>query len=235
MNAKKMMVLTGLTAAFAGSAVADDFGYWRWDDTRHASSWNDDWDDDWEEDIVSIPERGKHVRPKDASLYIAQVVATNRTNQWVKIVAKGQVLTWLGPLERRTLRLDANVGQIQAVVGERVVRSKTIRSGKKDVQAFRIEPPKTGLVQIKNTLRYKVRVLVDGRIVGTINPSSTAQFELSTGRQKVELVAVNGRGQTRKIGRKSIQVDPFETDTLVTPEMRRKRQSRRSRRGHSHR
>ena len=228
MNAKKMMLLLGLTTALGGSAVARDNDSWGW----HYDTQNQGWEEDWEEDeLVSIPAPTRHVRPQDSANFIAKVTAYNKTNQWVKIVAGGQVITWLGPRERRNLRLDANVGRIQAVVGDRVLRSKRVRPGIEEVQPFRIDPPRTGMIKVKNTLSYTVRVVVDGRIIGTISPRSAEKFELDTGSSRLELVAVNGRGQTRRLGRKRIQVEPFDTATVVTPELRRKNR----RRGHSRR
>lgn len=230
MNTKKMILLAGLTTALSSAAVAGG---------HHNSGWNYDtqdqgWEDIWEEDdLVSIPETGQHVRPRDAAHYVAKVTAYNKTNQWVKIIAGGQVITWLGPMERRNLTLDANVGQISAVAGERVLRTKRIRSGVRDVQPFRIDPPRTGMIKVKNTLRYAVRVMVNGRLVGKIDAMSSEKFELDTGASRVELVAVNGRGQTRSIGSKRVTVDAFENETLVTPAIRRSRS--RSRRGYSRR
>jgi len=232
MNAKKLLVLAGISTAIASSAVAYDNTDWGWHYDSQDQGWQDDWDDVWEDDIVQIPENRERARSRDSAKYIAKVIAYNRTQEWVKVVAGGQVLTWIAPMEKRTLRLDANVGQISAVVGTRVLRQKTIRSGLREAQAFRIDPPRTGMVKIKNTLRYTVRVKVNGRTIGRISPSSVETFELPTGRQQVQLEAVNGRGQTRSIGSKRIEVEAFEKTTLVTPEMRRKRRSRSSSRHH---
>ena len=232
MNAKKIMLLLGLTTALGGSAVARDNDSWGWHYDTQDQGWEDYWE---EEELVSIPSSDRHVRPQESANRIAKVIAYNKTNQWVKIVAGGQVITWLGPMERRNLRLDANVGRIQAVVGDRVLRSKRVRSGIREAQPFRIDPPSTGMIKVKNNLRYAVRVVVDGRIVGSISPRSAERFELDTGSSRLELVAVNSRGQTRRLGRKRIQVDPFETETVVTPELRRKRRRRAHSRAYSRR
>ena len=228
MNIKKLIVLAGLTSAVGGAAAAGSHQHSGWNYDTRDQGWESGWEDD---DLVSIPERGEHVRPRDAAHYIAKVTAYNKTNQWVKIVAGGQVITWLGPMERRNLTLDANVGQISAIAGERVLRTKRVRSGVRDVQPFRIDPPRTGMVKVKNTLRYAVRVFVDGRLVGKIQAMGSESFELDTGSSRVKLVAVNGRGQTRSIGSKRITVDAFDNDTLVTPPLRRTN----SRRGYSRR
>jgi hypothetical protein len=233
MSAKKWIVLVGITSAFAGTAVANDQDDWGYRSDGQSQSWEeddwgDDWGDEWGDEIVQIPEHG-HARPRDSVNYLAKVIAYNRTNEWVKIVAGGQVITWIAPMAKRTLSLDANVGRLQAVVGSRIIRSKTIRSGLRQAQAFRIDPPRTGMVKIKNTLRYTVRVKVGGRVIGRISPMSTETFELSTGDQHVELEAINGRGQTRRIGRKHVQVEPFDSTTLVTPSVRK---SSRGQHGH---
>lgn len=228
MNIKKMIVLAGLTTAVSGAAVAGGNHHSGWNYDTQDQGWEYGWEDD---DLVSIPERGQHVRPREAANYIAKVTAYNKTNQWVKIVAGGQVITWLGPMERRNLTLDANIGQISAIAGERVLRTKRVRSGVREAQPFRIDPPRTGMLKVKNTLRHAVRVFVDGRLVGKIEAMGSERFELDTGSSRIELVAVNGRGQTRSIGSKRITVDAFDNNTLVTPPLRRSN----SRRGYSRR
>ena len=218
MTMKKLIVLAGITTAAGGTVFAGGNHHSGWSYDTQDHGWEYSWEDD---DLVSIPERGEHVRPRDAASYIAKVSAYNKTNQWVKIVAGGQVITWLGPMERRNLTLDANVGQITAIAGDRVLRTKRVRSGVRDAQPFRIDPPRTGMLKVKNTLRYAVRVFVDGRLVGKIEAMGSEKFELDTGSSRIELVAVNGRGQTRSIGSKRITVDAFDNDTVVTPQLRR--------------
>ena len=101
MNAKKIMLLLGLTTALGGSAVARDNDSWGWHYDTQDQGWEDYWE---EEELVSIPSSDRHVRPQESANRIAKVIAYNKTNQWVKIVAGGQVITWLGPMERRKLR-----------------------------------------------------------------------------------------------------------------------------------
>jgi hypothetical protein len=112
------------------------------------------------------------------------------------------------------------VGTIKAVVGDRVIETQSIRKGRRQAQSFRIETPRTGLVKIKNTLRYKVRVKLNGRIIGSLSPNSSERFEIATGHQQIQLEAISSRGQTRLVGKKRIDVEAFEVSTLVTPEIR---------------
>ena len=237
MNAKKLLLLAGITSVLGGAAVASDNNYqddWEWESENH----NHDWEDIWEDDLVQIPEQGRSARRQQAVSFVAKVSASNRTREWVKVVSGGQVLTWLAPMERRELILDANVGTIKAVVGDRVIDTQLIRKGRSQAQSFRIDPPRTGMVKIKNTLRYKVRVKLNGRIIGSLSPNSVERFEIATGHQQIELEAVNSRGKTRLVGKKRIDVKAFETDTLVTPEIRssgrRRGQSRSPSRHRSH-
>ncbi len=237
MNAKKLLLLAGITSALGGAAMAYDHDSrddWDW----QSQSSDNDWEDIWEDDLVQIPEQGRSAKKQKLVPFVAKVKVANRTREWVKVVAGGQILTWLAPMERRELILDADVGTIKAVVGERVIGKQSVRKGRNQTQSFRIDPPRTGMVNIKNTLRYKVRVKLNGRIIGSLSPNSTERFEIATGRQQIELEAINSRGQTRIVGRKRIEVEAFEIDTLVTPEIRssgrRRGQSRNRSRHRSH-
>ena len=231
MKAKKLICIAAIASALSGAAVAYDNDYrddWSWG--SHDEKYG--WDDDWEEELVQIPEQGRSARSQQVS-FVAKVVTANRTREWVKVVAGGQILTWLAPMEKRTLVLDSNVGSIKAVVGDRVIGTQSVKKGRRKAQSFRIDTPRTGMVKIKNTLRYPVRVKLNGRIIGRLSPNSSEQFEIATGYQRIELEAVNSRGQTRLVGRKRIEVEAFEADTLVTPEMRSSNRSRRHRRSRS--
>lgn len=225
MKAKKLICIAAIASALSGAAVAYDNDYqddWSWESQDDQHGWNDDW----EEELVQIPEQGRSARKQKSVSYVAKVVASNRTHEWVKVVAGGQILTWLAPMEKRTLVLDSNVGTIKAVVADRVIGTQPVQKGRRQAQSFRIDTPRTGMVKIKNTLRYTVRVKLNGRIIGRLSPGSTEQFEVATGYQKIELEALNSRGQARLVGRKRIEVDAFESDTLVTPEIRSSRRSR---------
>ncbi len=93
----------------------------------------------------------------------------------------------------------------------------TVRLSAFDDFRWEVDPPETGLVQVKNRWSSPVEVLINGVLVDVLAPGETRTVDVQAGRAEVRLTRLSRSGRRgATVLEKSLRVDRYALSRIVT-------------------